>query len=467
MSKSNKFSNYLVNLEKEYKARFKSSLKIFNSGKKYFPNKISNVARFFKPFPVCVESAVGSKIITVDKVELIDFWQGHFCNILGHNPLLIQKNIQNLFKQGLGLQLGIYTKLESELAYLLHKITKLDSFIFTTTGTLATMHAIMLGLAYTKRDVVLKVGGGWHGAHPWSLKGVKYPEGINKTILEGGGISKKISSQTITIPFDDIEVLEKCFKKYGDKIGVVIMELVLGNSGMVVSSKEWVKKIKELTIKYGVVLIVDELVTGFRIAPGGMYKFYDVEPDLVTFGKAITGGMPFACIGGKKEIIEQASISQKTRVWADSGTFTSHPATLSSVIKMVRYLDVNKDSIYPKIIKRMNYFRNNVREIFNNYNIPVHLTGESKNKEIPNFPIGTIRFIKDKDNYEYNNALSHWNNLTNDIQLRDHICKISLILKGVNCWQGLGVMTLSHNDDQIGKSLLAYKKFATEIKEFY
>lgn len=462
-----KFNKYLSNLEKEYQAKFRTSFKVYNSGKKYFPNKISNPARFFKPFPICVKSANGSMIKTVDGKDLIDFWQGHFCNILGHNPPIIQEKIKKLFDKGLGLQSGLYTKLESELASLLYKITKLDSYIFTTAGGLSTMYAIMLGLAYSGRDKVLKVGGSWHGAHPWSFKGVKYPEGINKTILEGAGISKSLAEQTITVSFDDIGALEEVFKKYGNELGVFIVELVLGNSGMIMASRAWVNRIRELTAKYGVVLIIDEMVTGFRVHLGGLYKLYGIEPDLVCFGKAVTGGMPFACIAGKKEIIDMAAASQKVRVWADSGTFISHPATLSAVIEMINFLNDNKDKVYPKIIKQMDHLRANLKEIFAKNNINVHITGESKDKNMPNFPISTIRFIKDKKLYDYNNALSHWDNKTTDILMRDFACKLSLILKGTHCWQGLGVMTFSHSDEQIKKCLKSYKEFALEISAIF
>lgn len=460
-----KFKNYLIRLEKEYKNKFNLSLKIYNSGKDFFPNGISNPARFFKPFPVCIDSAQGSIIKTVENEKLIDFWQGHFCNILGHNPPVIVQNIKKLFDSGLGLQSGLCTRLESELALLLRKITGLDSYVFSTTGALATMHATMLGLAYAKRDLVLKVEGGWHGPQPWSFKGVKYPEGIDKVVLEGAGISQAIADQTLAVPFNNIEALEKCFQQHGNNLGVFIMELVLGNSGMVMASKDWVKKARELTEKYGVVLIIDEMVTGFRIQPGGLYKLYEIEPDLVTFGKALTGGMPFSCIAGKKEIINMALNAQKVRVWADSGTFISHPATLSSVIGMVNFLEDNKKDIYPAIINQMDYLRSALKKIFLKNNLDVQLTGESPDKSIPNFPIGTIRFIKDKDNYDYDNALSHWNGKTNDILMRDFACKLSLILKGVNCWQGLGVMTCSHKKEDVDKALKAYEIFAEEIND--
>ncbi|MEI6498441.1 MAG: aminotransferase class III-fold pyridoxal phosphate-dependent enzyme, partial [bacterium] len=347
---------------------------------------------------------------------------------------------------------------------LLKRVTGLEQFVFTTSGTLATMYSIMLGLAYTKRYKVLKIAGGWHGAHPWSLKGVKFPNGLERVIMESAGISNTLAADTIVVPFNNCEALEQCFKKHGNELGVFILELVLGNSGMVVADKAFIKKSRELATKYGVILAVDEMVTGFRVRPGGMYKLYDIEPDIVMFGKAISGGMPFACIAGRKEVLSCASTSQPARVWADSGTFTSHPATLVAVKTMVEYLTDNADKIYQKILGNMNLVREELKDLFQKNNIAVHITGESHDEGIPNFPIGTIRYIKNKKSYDYKNALKHWDPEAVDIPLRDKISKMSLMTKGFYTWQGLGVMTNAHTDSQIKNFLQAYKEFVQEIK---
>jgi glutamate-1-semialdehyde 2,1-aminomutase len=458
-------TGYLKMLEEQYIKKFPASRRCFENGREYFPNMVSHAGRFLSPFPPYIKSARGSIIETVEGEKLVDFWQGHFCNILGHNPTIITEAIKGLFENGLGLQLGIYTKLETELASLLKRVTGLEQFVFTTSGTLATMYSVMLGLANTKRYKVLKIAGGWHGAHPWSLKGVKFPNGLDKVVMESAGISDVLAADTIITPFNDCEALEQCFKEHGNELGVFILELVLGNSGMVVADKAFIKKSRELATKYGVILAIDEMVTGFRVRPGGMYKLYDIEPDIVMFGKAITGGMPFACIAGRKEVLSCVSTSQPTRVWADSGTFTSHPATLVAVITMVKYLADNADKIYPKILGNMDFVRGELKNIFEKSDIAVHITGESHDEGIPNFPIGTIRYIKDEKLYNCNNALKHWDPEAVDITLRDKISKMSLMTKGFYTWQGLGVMTNAHTDDQIKNFLLAYKKFVQEIKE--
>jgi len=468
--KDKKKKAYIANLENEYRKSFKKSFQVYEKGKDYFPNGVPQSGRFFKPFPPYIASARGTTLTTVDGYELIDFWQGHFSNILGHNPPLIVETLKDRFDKGIGLQLGIFTELEEELASLILSLTNMDSVLFTTSGALGTMYSTWLGLSYTGRKKVLKVSGGWQGIQPYALKGVRFLNGIDKIEIECAGISDAFDSEILNVPFNDTEKLEDCFQKHGEEIGVFILELVLGNSGMIVADKEFIKKARELTTKYGSVLIVDEIVTGFRVNAGGLYKFFEIEPDIGVFGKAMSGGMPLVCFAGKKEIFSHASTSMNPRVWADGGTFTAHPATLIASIEMVKFLSEQEDKVYPKILKHMNFLRENVKKIFKDNKIPVDITGTSQNDGIPNFPIGTVRFLLDTESYDKRNSsypLYHWDATKVDIQFRDQISKIALMLKGLYTWQGLGVMTFEHSEDDIDKALTAYRGFASDIKDLF
>lgn len=456
---------YIQTLEKRYAKRFTKSKEVFAEGAAFYPNQASHAARTFKPFPPFIKSAAGNTVTTVDDIELLDYWQGHFCNILGHNHPVLIEALQTAIDHQLGLQLGLLTTLENELSSLLKETTGLESYIFTSSGTLSTMSAIMLGLSHTKRSGVLKLEGGWHGAQPWSLVSVKYPEGINHNLLESSGVPRDWVKETMTVPLNDVEALQQRFDEDGDRIGVFILELVLGNSGMVMASKEFIQEARKLTRKHGAVLVIDEMVTGFRVHAGGLFELYEIDPDLVTFGKVVSGGMPFACIAGKKEILAQASASQKSRVWADGGTFNSHPASLSTAIAVIRYLREREQDIYPSILQMMDTLRSGCKEIMNKHGILVDVTGTSNDDSMPNFPIGTIRFIKEASLYEASRAVQHWNKEALDIDLRDRISKIALMLKGIYTWQGLGVVTHAHTDEDINRTLSSYEDFASEISE--
>lgn len=457
---------FIKNLEKQYTDKFYRSHKIFIDGSNYFPNHASHSARLFKPFPPFIKSAYGSTIKTVENIELVDFWQGHFTNILGHNNKIITDAARAAFDERLALQSGLLTPLENKLAAILKKTTKLESFIFTTSGTLATMYGIMMGLAKTKRSKVLKLEGGWHGAQPWSMVGVKYPKGLDRKISESSGLSNNWSRIIMTTPINDIYALRKIFKKFGNQMGVFIIELVLGNSGMIVANKEFIKEARSLTEKYGVVFMIDEMVTGFRVHAGGFFELYGIRPDLVTFGKIITGGMPFSCIAGNKDILAEASISKQPRIWGDSGTFSCHPLALATAIAMVSYLSENEKRLYPSIINNMNMLRSRCRAIMSTNGIEVDITGESNDSSIPNFPIGTIRFIKNKNKYKRNRAISHWDHDSLDIDMRDRISKLALMLKGFYTWQGLGVVTAAHSKKDINRLISAYDYVATDFKKY-
>lgn len=456
---------YIKDIEGEYARMFSGSKKCFEEGASFFPNRASHTARLFHPFPPYIQSALGSGVRTVDGIELIDFWQGHFTNLLGHNHPALVRSLHSALEHNRALQLGLMTPLENDLALLLQQTTGFDSSIFTTSGTLATLYAIMLGLAATKRSMVLKLEGGWHGAHPWSLVGVKYPEGPDITSLESSGLQSDLLQQVRTVPINDLLALQNFFKQYGNKLGVFVLELVLGNSGMVVATKEFIQEARRLTEQYGVVLVLDEMVTGFRLRAGGMYELYDIKPDVVTFGKVMSGGMPFACIVGKREILAEASVIKKPRVWADGGTFSCHPASLNAAISMIQYLVGHEQEIYPPLINKMNVLRNQCRTLWQNQRVDIDITGESQGGGIPNFPIGTIRFIRDRKVYDPTRAIHHWNQAALDIEKRDRLTRIALMLKGIYSWQGLGVITHSHSEADITAFVTAYKDVAAGLAE--
>lgn len=464
---ANARARYVKDLVARYQERFPASQAAFERGRAYFPNGICQPARMLEPFPPFIEAAQGAKLRTVEGVELLDYWQGHFCSILGHNPPLVLDALRAGADDGLLLQIGVPTVLEEEVAALLLATTDLDQVIFSTSGALATMHSILLALAYTRRSKVLKVNGGWHGAHPWGMKGVRFPHGVEIVSVEGAGISKSLGADVVTIPFNDCEALHDCFANHGSTIGACILELVLGNSGMVMATTEFVQEMRELSARYGALLIVDELVTGFRVRNGGFYEMFDLHPDIITFGKAISGGMPFACMVGRREIFAEASTKRFPRVWADSGTFTAHPASLLAARAMLQILVSAGDEIFPRVINRMDRLRERITAAFRQRDIPVHITGNRSADHLPNFPIGTLQFPRDPERYDTRRAIAHWDATAVDIDLRERITKIALLLNGVHCWQGLGVMTDAHTEANVENTACAYERYADEVQAFH
>lgn len=454
---------FLSKLERDYCSKFPASkLQSLRAAAPLLDGQ-SHPGRFSGLFPACVVSASGGAIETVERESLIDLWQGHFTNILGHNSSVAINSLREAQNRLLALQLGAFCDWEVELAELICTRMETEKVRFTTSGTLATMYSVMMGLAYSGRNVVVKAAGGWHGAHPWGLKGVRFLGGVDTSEVESAGLFPEVDAYIATVPFNDVERLRDYFRSYGNKVGVFLLELVLGNAGMVVATPEFVKEARELTEHYGTVLILDEVVTGFRMRAGGMSSFYNIRPDMVTLAKVVSGGMPLACFAGRADIFQSASTSTRRRVWADGGTFSAHPASLAVSLNVVRYLIEHEEEIYTAILRNAHTLRRAISLILEKEGVPAHITGEGV-QGVPDFPIATVRYLKNPRLYDSNKALSHWDDSTVDIDLRDRISRMGLMLYGVYSWQGLGVVVSAHSDEQLSAVKMAYEQFASDIK---
>lgn len=338
MITSSKFTQYKDRLFSEYRSTFNISMEVFEKNKEYFPNRVSHAGRFYEPFPVYISKGQGSTLTTIEGKKLVDFWQGHFTNIFGYDQDAATQ-MSDLIKETNLNQTGQFHVYEGELANKLRQNTNHDNFVFTTSGSLATLYATFLGLSYTKREKVLKLDGGWHGVQPYGLKGVRYPNGIDKAETEYSGLNEYFDNSVLTTPLNDCQKLEDVFKKHGETIGVFLLELVLGNSGMIVSSKEFVKLARTLCDKYGCILIVDELVTGFRVKNGLMSDLYGINADISTLGKSMSGGFPLACIAGRSELFDAVRLQNKFRLGIDAGTFSSHPLSLFASLNVIKKME--------------------------------------------------------------------------------------------------------------------------------
>ena len=202
-----------------YKQAHKKSGERFKQAARSQVRGGSHNLRLFEPYPFFDVHAGGSKITDIDGNTYVDFWQGHFGNILGHNPGVVMDALMDYFQQGQGLSTGFPGCFQQDLAELILRQIGADKIRFTTSGTLSTMYAIMLAKAFTKRDLVMKIGGGWHGAQPFALKGISLYDKHNRNRLnqmESAGLSPDLESATIVTKFNDTENLEEQFKQPED-----------------------------------------------------------------------------------------------------------------------------------------------------------------------------------------------------------------------------------------------------------
>jgi glutamate-1-semialdehyde 2,1-aminomutase len=451
--------NLLHDLIQSYIKKHPKSEDTFKKAGRFQVRGGSHTLRLFEPFPFYDVHCKGAKVRDMDGNTYVDFWQGHFANILGHNPDIVLTALSEYFKQGQGLETGFPGEWQRELADLLLQRIRADKIRFTTSGALASMYAIMLAKAFTQRDMVLKVGGGWHGAQPYALKGITaYRAGLN--MIESAGLSAEIDSKIAVTKFNDIEDLEFQFKTNGEKIACFLIEPFIGSGGFIFGDRDYIQKSRELADRYGSVLIFDEVVSGFRFFAGGIQSLYGVNPDLSIFGKAIGGGMPVSAVSGREDILSLCSseVPAGKRVKFEGGTFSAHPACMLAGLTYIRYLIENEDSVYPRIGKLANYARKEIEKIFDAHNFSVKCTGEGESVTENSSLIG-VHFLREYRE-KINSPEQVWNPDICHIDLREKIFKLAMLEEGFNIFHGFGAVSEAHSEEDLQSSLDAVERIA-------
>jgi glutamate-1-semialdehyde 2,1-aminomutase len=455
----------LNDLIKNYKLKHKKSETLFMEASRYQIRGGSHTLRLLDPFPFYDVQCSGSKVMDADGNTYVDFWQGHFANLLGHNPKIVINALIDYFQKNQGLMTGFPGNYQKELAELILSQIGADKIRFTTSGTLATMYAIMLAKAFTKRDLVMKVGGGWHGAHPFALKGITvYDQGLRH--LESAGLSAAAGSMIIMTRFNDTEDLKEKFRKNGERIACFILEPFIGAGGFIFSDKDYLQKARELTQQYNSLLIFDEVVSGFRFHAGGLQSLYAIKPDLTVFGKAIGGGMPVSAVAGRDDVMVLCSPEAKPdqKVKFEGGTFSAHPASMLAGLTYIKYLMENESEIYPRIGQLGAKIRNGIEEIFAAHGFNVKCTGYGELVPDNSSCVG-VQFLQEKiDRITFPEQV--WNPEVSDLELREKIFKLAMLEEGFNIFHGFGAVSAAHTESEIQASLDAVERIAKKWKKY-
>ncbi len=453
---------FLTRLYQEYEAKYPRSRVAHQEARRVLIDGVSHGARLFEPFPFRITAACGPWVRELGGAEIIDYWQGHYANILGHNPPLIVEALQAELARGFGLQTGLPDEGQTALAALLAQATGAEKVRLTTSGTLATMYAIMLARAFTGRDVVLKVGGGWHGANPLALKGVARTQ-AGFTAVDSTGISKSADQEILVTRFNDVEALEEVFRRRGEEIACFIFEPCPGGGGFIPATKAFMRAARDLTQRYGALLILDEVITGFRYCASGVQKLYGVQADLTTFGKIIGGGMPVSAVAGRADVMERASESAPRRVWFNGGTFAAHPLSMRAGLAMLEYLIANEGAIYPALAAKGDGLRRGIERVFADRGILARCTGADAEALPAGSSLGWVNFPLREDT-----PLTAPEDITDpslcDVTLREKALKIGLLLEGVNVVHGLGAISTEHTEGTLARTLEAYDAFAKRLR---
>jgi len=214
------YTGLIAKLADEYARRSPISGALQERAEKVMIDGGSHTLRLIQPFPPRIVAAQGAWLTDEDGHRILDFWQGHFANLLGHNPRVITEELAEALRGGFGLQTGMQHPVEAETAELVRRCTGAEQVRFTTSGSLATMYAILLSRAYTGRDLVLKVGGGWHGSHPWGMRGVGFIPGREEGFqhVDTVGLPASIADTIVVSNFNYPERLRDDFRKYVDRL---------------------------------------------------------------------------------------------------------------------------------------------------------------------------------------------------------------------------------------------------------
>jgi glutamate-1-semialdehyde 2,1-aminomutase len=426
----------------------------------------SHTLRLRQPFPPRIAAAHGAWVTDEDGHRILDFWQGHLVNILGHNPAVLTSALARAFEGGCGLQTGFTDRLQVEVAELLCRQTGAEQARLTTSGTLGTMYAILLARAFTGRTLVMKVGGGWHGAQPWALKGIGYDaddgDGFQK--VESAGVPVAVTDKVIVSDYNDPDRLRSHFQEYGDRLACFIVEPFLGAGGYVPATVEYLRTARELAHHYGALLVFDEVISGFRFRAGSLGALYGVQPDLATFGKIIGGGMPVAAVAGRADILELVGRARGRRVKFSGGTYSAHPASLLAAKTLMEYLVDHEAEIYPRLAELGSQARRAMEAAFAGEGIYACCTGH-ENGVLPGSSLFMLHFPYREE--PCRGSLQDWHDpAVCDTVLRDQVLDLALMLEDVFVVHSHGVVSTAHTEADTDVLAGACRRVARRIKPY-
>jgi len=389
-----------VKLLTEKTFSLQKSEQLFEQARKYLPAGASSNVRvhMHEPFPVIFEKGVGPKVWDVDGNSYIDYLMAYGALILGHKHPKIIAEIEQQLQQG--IMFGTTTEREIELAKIIADAVPCAEMVtFANSGTEATMEALRIARAVTGKDKLLKFEGHYHGHHDYVLFSVDSPSPVSG--LESSpaklpffpGIPDEVAKTIIVAPWNNVAALERILKKNHNDVAAVITEPVMASQGVIPPESDYLKQLRELTIKYDCLLIFDEVLTGFRIAKGGAQEFYGVKPDIACYAKALGGGAPIAAVAGRRDLMSQIGPGRI----GFGGTYNAHPLSLAASKATLETLFKNDGEAFRRMADLGSKLKTGLAETLSaaGYNVVVNAVG----------PMLSIYFTKLRKVSTYRQAL--------------------------------------------------------------
>ena len=335
------------------------SEKMFEMAKRFTPGGVNSPVRAFRNVggePFFVRRAAGSRIEDIDGKSYIDYIGSWGPNILGHAPVVITNTIHEVAKSGISF--GIPNPFEVEMARKVCEwVPSVEKVRMCNSGTEATMSAIRLARGFTGRDLIVKFDGCYHG-HSDSLLVAAGSGALTHGEPDSAGVPRAVASNTLVLPYNDPEALEKLFAACGENIAAIIVESYPANAGLVLPRAGYLQLLSSITKKYGALLIFDEVMTGFRLGKAGVQGIEGIVPDLSCFGKVIGGGLPVGAFGGRADVMD--FLAPLGPVY-QAGTLSGNPLAMAAGLAQLRELE--KPSGFARLEELGAHFENGLRAV--------------------------------------------------------------------------------------------------------
>ena len=338
--------------------------KLFSNAKKVIPSGVNSPVRYFEPYPFFTKKSNGAHIWDAENKKYVDFCNGYGALLLGHRRKEIIDAVSNQLSKG-----TLYctpTESEIELSKLIiGNFPSIDKVRLVNTGGEATMTAIRLARGFTKKKKIIKFEGCYHGAHDSVLVKAGSGSAHNGISVSDGGLDE-VSKNTLVVQYNNIEDLQKTIQKNKDVAGVIV-EPILANMGLILPEKNFLYDLRKITKENNIPLIFDEVVTGFRVAPGGAQEHFGIKPDITTLAKALSNGFTIAVVGGRREIMDLLSPGGKVY---QASTFAGNPISVSAALASIKTINKLKNKLYSKLERFNLLFTTALDDMATDMNIP-------------------------------------------------------------------------------------------------
>ena len=436
-------------VRKTLKQRTPKSFEIKNRGKAVAQEVVQTVSL---PHPIYIDSADGGTVTDVDGNTYIDTTMGFGPIVLGHNHPVVKEAVQKQIEKG--WLFGLPSEHQFQLGELLEQASPCtDEMIWANTGTEATMYAMRAARAYTGKPMIGVFDGAYHGAHDYALLFATYEQDTNSKpngMYASAGISDVIKDSTLRIlPYRNAAAFD-LIRENKDDLAAIILE-GSQNSNPRLDNKEFLQGLRDVCDECGVLLIFDEVVTGFRVDFGGIQGYYGITPDLATYGKAIGAGMPVGAVGGKAEIMKVFSGRGGDKQIFHGGTFNANPQTMAAGTAALTYMRDNKDTLYPSLMSKGNRLASEVNSFCSENDIAAQILNAGS-KFYVRFQGGEINSSFDIVGQE---------NTWAEREFYLHLMGYGVIIPGVH----LAFLCDAHTDDDVTHIIESMKQSFLDVRE--